>query len=61
MHKLDLTHAKEMELYSYQIALLTMINNCNLELTRIKSKLATVQKKKEDKDEQNKTKSRVEK
>ena len=61
MHKLDLTHAKEMELYSYQIALLTMINNCNLELTRIKSKLATVQKKKEDKDEQNKTKSRVQK
>ena len=61
MHKLDLTHAKEMELYSYQIALLTMINNCNLELTRIKSKLATEQKKKEDKDEQNKTKSRVEK
>ena len=61
MHKLDLTHAKEMELYSYQIALLTMINNCNLELTRIKSKLATVQKKKEDKDEYNKTKSRVEK
>ena len=59
MHKLDLTHAKEMELYSYQIALLTMINNCQLELTRIKSKLATVQKKREDKDEQNKTKSRV--
>ena len=51
MHKLDLTHAKEMELYSYQIALLTIINNCNLELTRIKSKLAQVQKKREDKDE----------
>ena len=61
MHKLDLTHANEMELYSYQIALLTMINNCQLELTRIKSKLATVQKKKEDKHEQNKTKSRVQK
>ena len=61
MHKLDLTHAKEMELYSYQIALLTIINNCNLELTRIKSKLATVQKKREDKDEQNKTKPRVQK
>ena len=51
MHKLDLTHAKEMELYAYQIALLTMVNNCNLELTRIKAKLATVQKKREDKDE----------
>jgi len=51
MQKLDLTHAREMELYSYQIALLTMINNCQLELTRIKSKLATVQKKREDKDE----------
>ena len=61
MHKLDLTHAKEMELYSYQIALLTIINNCNLELTRIKSKLAQVQKKREDKDEQNKTKPRVQK
>ena len=59
MHKLDLTHAKEMELYSYQIALLTIINNCNLEITRIKGKLAKV--KKEDKDEQNKTKSRVQK
>ena len=57
MHKLDLTHAKEMELYSYQIALLTIINNCNLEITIIKGKLAKV--KKEDKDEQNKTKSRV--
>ena len=61
MHKLDLTHAKEMELYSYQIALLTMINNCQLELTRIKSKLAKVKKEKEDKDEQNKTKPRVQK
>ena len=61
MQKLDLTHAREMELYSYQIALLTMVNNCQLELTRIKSKLATVQKKREDKDEQNKTKSRVKK
>ena len=61
MHKLDLTHAREMELYSYQIALLTMVNNCQLELTRIKSKLATVQKKREDKDEQNKTKSREQK
>ena len=59
MHKLDLTHAREMELYSYQIALLTMVNNCQLELTRIKSKLAKVKKEKEDKDEQNKTKSRV--
>ena len=49
MHKLDLTHAKEMELYSYQIALLTIINNCNLEITRIKGKLAKV--KREDKDE----------
>ena len=49
MHKLDLTHAKEMELYSYQIALLTIINNCNLEITRIKGKLSKV--KKEDKDE----------
>ena len=49
MNKLDLTHAKEMELYSYQIALLTIINNCNLEITRIKGKLAKV--KKEDKDE----------
>ena len=51
MHKLDLTHAREMELYSYKIALLTMINNCQLELTRIKSKLAQVKKKREDKDE----------
>ena len=51
MQKLDLTHAREMELYAYQIALLTIINNCNLELTRIKAKLATVQKKREDKDE----------
>jgi len=51
MNKLDLTHAKEMELYSYQIALLTIINNCNLEITRIKGKLAQVQKKREDKDE----------
>ena len=51
MHKLDLTHAREMELYSYQIALLTMINNCNLEITRIKSKLAKVQKEREDKNE----------
>ena len=59
MHKLDLTHAREMELYSYQIALLTMINNCQLELTRIKSKLAKVKIEKVDKDEQNKTKSRV--
>ena len=57
MNKLDLTHAKEMELYSYQIALLTIINNCNLEITRIKGKLAKV--KREDKDEQNKTKPRV--
>ena len=51
MHKLDLTHAREMELYSYQIALLTIVNNCQLELTRIKSKLAKVQKEREDKDE----------
>jgi hypothetical protein len=51
MHKLNLTHAREMELYSYQIALLTMINNCNLELTRIKEKLAKVKKAKEEKDE----------
>ena len=51
MQKLDLTHAREMELYSYQIALLTMVNNCQLELTRIKSKLAQVKKKREDKDE----------
>jgi len=51
MQKLDLTHAREMELYSYQIALLTMVNNCNLELTRIKEKLAQVKKKREDKDE----------
>jgi hypothetical protein len=48
MQKLDLTHAREMELYSYQIALLTMINNCNLE---IKEKLAKVKKAKEEKDE----------
>ena len=51
MHKLDLTHAREMELYSYQIALLTIVNNCQLELTRIKSKLAKVQKERENKDE----------
>ena len=51
MHKLDLTHAKEMELYAYQIALLTMVNNCNLEITRVKAKLQKVQKEREDKDE----------
>ena len=48
MHKLDLTHAREMELYSYQIALLTMVNNCNLEITRVKAKLQKVQKERED-------------
>jgi len=48
MQKLDLTHAKEMELYAYQIALLTMVNNCNLEITRVKAKLQKVQKERED-------------
>ena len=48
MQKLDLTHAREMELYSYQIALLTMVNNCNLEITRVKAKLQKVQKERED-------------
>ena len=44
MQKLDLTHAREMELYSYQIALLTMVNNCNSELARVKAKLETLKK-----------------
>jgi hypothetical protein len=48
MQKLELTHAREGELYSYQIALLTMVKNCNLELTRIKEKLAKVKKERED-------------
>ena len=48
MQKLDLTHAREMELYSYQIALLTMVNNCNLEITRVKAKLQKVQKERGD-------------
>ena len=61
MQKLDLTHAREMELYSYQIALLTVVNNCNLELTRVKAKLAKVQKEREDKDEQNTIKPGVQK
>ena len=49
MQKLDLEQSSRLELLSYQIALLTMVNNCNLEITRIKGKLAKV--KKEDKDE----------
>ena len=48
MQKLDLTNAKEMELMSYQIALLTMVNNFNLELTRVKAKLEEIKKRSED-------------
>ena len=42
--------ASQTELYSYQIALLTMVNNCNLEIERVKSKLEQL-KKKEDNNE----------
>ena len=48
MQKLDLEQSNQVELYSYQIALLTMVNNCNLEITRVKAKLQKVQKERED-------------
>ena len=50
MYKLNLKEASQSELYSYQIALLTMVNNCNLEIERVKSKLEQL-KKKEDNNE----------
>jgi hypothetical protein len=45
MNKLDLTQANQMELYSYQIALLTMINHMREELVRVKEKLEQVKEK----------------
>jgi len=44
MQKLDLEQSNQVELYSYQIALLTMVNNCNSELARVKAKLETLKK-----------------
>jgi hypothetical protein len=49
MQKLDLEQSSRLELLSYQIALLTIVNNCNLEITRVKAKLEKLTK--EDKDE----------
>jgi len=48
MQKLDLEQAKETELYSYQIALNTVIINCQEQLARVKEKLAKVQKESEE-------------
>ena len=44
MNKLDLTQSNQIELYSYQIALLNIVTNCNEEIARVKSKLEELQK-----------------
>ena len=45
MNRLDLTKASEVELYSYQISLLTLINHMREELVRVKEKLERVKEK----------------
>ena len=45
---IDLKDAKELELLTYQIAVMSMVVSCNQQLSKIKDKLAKVQKEREN-------------
>jgi len=45
---IDLKDANELELLTYKIAVMSMVVSCNQQLSKIKDKLAKVQKEREN-------------